>query len=127
MRFFLLLAVIYLAVMTPGLLAQTTQPVDIVHSARTAIEQLEKADYASVETMFSAKLRDRFPEPKLRQTWEGLHRKAGRLQSMGEPVSRVKDNLRRVVVPAQFEKSKMEIEFVFNSDGQIVGLLLNRK
>ena len=77
--------------------------------------------------MFSARLRDKFPEPKLRQTWEGLHRKAGRLQRLGEPISKVKDNLRRVVVPAQFEKAKMEIEIVFNAEGQIAGLLLHRK
>ena len=110
-----------------ALTAQTNQPVDIVQSARTAVERLEKAEYALVETMFSAKLREKFPEAKLRQTWEGLHRKAGRLQHTAEPISKVKDNLRRVVIPAQFEKSKMEIELVFNADGQIAGLLLHRK
>ena len=110
-----------------ALTAQTSQPVDIVQSARVATERMEKAEYAVVMTMFSARLREKFPEAKLRQTWESLHRRAGRLQHTAEPISKVKDNLRRVVIPAQFEKSKMEIEWVFNADGQIAGLLLHRK
>ena len=56
-----------------------------------------------------------------------MHTKAGRLQSAGEPVTTTKDKLRRVVVPGQFVKRKLDVEIVFNAEGEIAGLLLHSK
>ena len=106
--------------------AQTPQP-DIVRSAQTAIERMERAEYPAVVTMFSLKLRAKFPEKKVRETWEGVHKKSGPLVTMGTPTTYTKDNLRRVIVPGTFEKSKIDIEIVFNAAGEIAGLLLHRK
>jgi uncharacterized protein DUF3887 len=109
----------------------TTAPapplVDIVAAAQAAFQHLERAEYSAVTAMFSAKLREKLSEAKVRQTWEGMHRKTGGLQRIGAPVTATKDNLRRVIVPADFEKSKMEIEFAFNTAGEIAGLLRHRK
>jgi len=77
--------------------------------------------------MFNPRLREKFPESDLRETWANVHRRSGRLKETGTPITRTKDNLRRVIVPAQFERGKMEVEWVFNADGQIAGLLLHRK
>lgn len=107
--------------------AQPQAPADITKTAQLAIERLEKGEYAAVMQMFSVKLREKFPESKLKQTWESLHRRAGTLRSTHAPVIKTKNNLRHVVVPADFEKRKMEIEVVFNAAGEIAGLLLNRK
>ena len=107
--------------------AQAKDAVDIVKVAQTATEQLEKGDYAAVMATFNPRLKERFPESKLRQTWQDLHRRAGMLKTTGTPLTRTVDNLRRVIIPAQFEKRKMEIEWVFNADGQVSGLLLHRK
>jgi hypothetical protein len=111
---------------TPAVPAKQPQPVDIVQSAHRAVERLEKADYAGVVTMFSVKLREKFPESKVRQTWDSLHRTSGRIVRTGEPITKTKDNLRRVIIPAQLEKGKVEIEVVFNAEGLVAGLLLHR-
>ena|SRR5688572_6608763 len=116
-----------LFVISTAQMAQPTAPTDIVQVAQTATELLEKADYAAVVALFNPRLREKFPESDLRKTWENLHRRSGRLKTTAVPITRTKDKLRRVIVPAQFEKSKMEIEWVFNADGQIAGLLLHRK
>lgn len=109
------------------LIAQPSEPPDIVQVARTAIDRMEQGDYAAVVATFNPRLRQKFPESELRKTWEGVHRRGGRLKGTAAPITKTKDNLRRVIVPAEFEKSKMEIEWVFNADGQIAGLLLHRK
>src|SRR5688500_11204883 len=109
----------FLIVMTmTTLMAQSSAPPDIVQVAQTAIDQMEHGDYAAVVAMFNPRLRQKLPESELRKTWEGVHRRGGRLKSTAAPTIKTKDNLRRVIVPAQFEKSKMEIEWVFNADGQ---------
>jgi hypothetical protein len=119
------IALLVLAAAVPS--AQSGEPVDIIKVAQTATEQLEKGDYAAVMATFNPRLKERFPEAKLRQTWQDLHRRAGVLKTTSTPLTRTVDNLRRVIIPAQFEKRKMEIEWVFNADGQVSGLLLHRK
>ena len=120
------LLIICVALTTP-LIAQSPAPADVVEIAKAAVDRMEQGDYAAVVAMFNPRLRQKFPESDLRKTWEGVHRRGGRLKSTSTPTTKTKDNLRRVIVPAQFEKSKMEIEWVFNADGQIAGLLLHRK
>ena len=107
--------------------AQTSTPVDIVQSARTAVERLEDADYAGVVALFNPRLREKLPEKNVREIWEGVHKRSGRLVRTGEPRTTTKDKLRRVIIPGHFEKSALDIEVVFNADGQIAGLLLHRK
>ncbi len=50
-----------------------------------------------------------------------------RLRAAGEPIQRMNGKLRAVPFPADFEKGKLEIEFVFNDAGRVAGLLLNRR
>jgi hypothetical protein len=108
-------------------LTAQAQPADIVQTARVAVERLEKADYDGVVVMFSARLREKLPAKKMQQTWEGVHRKSGRLLRTGEPMTATKDNLRRVTIPGQFEKHRVDVEVVFNDSSQIAGILLHRK
>jgi hypothetical protein len=117
-----MLFVIYTAAMS-----QPAASTDIVQVAQIAIDRLEKADYAAVVALFNPRLREKFPESELHKTWENLHRRSGRLKTTATPITETKDKLRRVIVAAQFEKSKMEIEWVFNNDGLIAELLLHRK
>jgi Protein of unknown function (DUF3887) len=119
--------VLFLLMFSTSLASQTTHSLEIVQSARAAVELLENADYEGVVTLFSPRLREKLPEKNVRQIWEDVHRKAGRLQRTGDPTTTVKDNLRRVIVPGEFERSNLDIEVVFNAEGQIAGLLLHRK
>src|SRR5688572_692941 len=79
-----------------SLMAQPSAPVDIVQVAQTAVDRMEKGDYVAVVAMFNSRLQEKFPESDLRKTWANVHRRSGRLTETGTPITKTKDNLRRV-------------------------------
>jgi hypothetical protein len=106
----------------PALDAATSE---LVRQAEDTIRHLADGEYAAVVEGFSAKLREALPEQKLRDTWRRVESRAGKLRKTGSPRLRNRNPLRGVVVAAEFDKGKREIEVVFNADGKIAGLLFH--
>jgi hypothetical protein len=119
--------VVILALLMPPPLTAGAQNDRAAHIAlaRATIERLAKGDLAAVEATFSEKLRAALPEAKLREAWQRLQAKGGRVVSIGEPQIKDRRALHGVVLPMQLEKRKVKIEVVFNGAGEIVGLLFN--
>jgi hypothetical protein len=112
----------------PAAQAQATAPGDAVLAARASavIEQLDRSEYAPVFAMFSDKLKAAFPEKKLRETWEKVRSRSGRVVSMADATFNSRDALRGVIVKTTFaNKKQRSIEIGFNPAGQIAGFLLN--
>lgn len=96
--------------------------VDIVERTRTIIGQLAKGEFAAVVATFDPKMRAALPEEKLRSTWMSVQSQVGAFQGLGEPRTATKGDFRIVVVPAQFENARAEIQVAFAPSGEVVGL-----
>ena len=125
MKFLVLVVSLFLT--SPLLAEQQPPPVDILKVGRTTVEQLDRREYAAIHATFNPRLQKALSQDKLREAWEKVHVKAGRLRSIGEPSMKTKNQLRHVVYPAQFEKRKVDIEVVFNTAGELSGVLFHPK
>jgi hypothetical protein len=108
--------------------AQSTPAADaeLAQRARAVIEQLDRSEYSPVFAMFSDKLKAAFPEKKLRETWEKLRSRSGRVVSTADPIFKSRDPLQGVIVPTTFtNKKQRSLEIVFNPAGQIAGFLVH--
>jgi hypothetical protein len=121
------LLVVSALILTASVRAQQQPPVDIVKVGRATVERLDRREYAAIHATFNPRLQKVLSEEKLRVAWEKVQGKAGRLRTIGEPTMKTKNGLRHLVYPAQFEQRSVDVEVVFNTGGEVSGVLFHPK
>jgi dienelactone hydrolase len=83
---------------------------------------LIKGDFAGAVARHDATMRSAMPEPKLRETWQTLQKQAGGFKK------RLKTHTLKIsaydvaLVTCEFERTKLDVKVVFNSQGEVAGL-----
>lgn len=119
--------VVFALFLTSPVIGQQPPPAEIAKVGRALVEQLDRRDYATIHARFNPRLQKALPADKLRLAWEKVQVKAGRLRTIGEPIMTTKNRLRHLVYPSQFEHRRVDVEVVFNPDGEVSGVLFHPK
>ena len=90
--------------------------------ASALVEALIAGDYAAASADFDATMVAALPQDKLQQAWESLPTQLGAFQSREGSHNDVAEGYARVYETLQFEKARIDVQVVFNSDGNVTGL-----
>ncbi len=90
--------------------------------AQEFINQLAAGEYAAARARFDADMQKAMPEATLKQTWEQLLEQAGAYQEQIDARAEEKGEYTSITVTTTFEKADVDIEVIFNDQGQISGL-----
>jgi dienelactone hydrolase len=115
------LLILVTCLFTAPVVAQPDKP-DFIQLARTTVERLINGDLAALTATFNDKVRAALPEEKLRAMRAGVLSQFGALKNAGEPTVQAKGDIRIAIVPAEFEKARLDFQIGFNASGQIVAL-----
>jgi uncharacterized protein len=115
-------ALVLVALLSASGSAQTPAETEAITRARTAVAHLQKGDYAAVAATFHEKMAAALPESKLRGMWDALRAQFGAMRGTGTPRAATKGELRVVLIPGEFEKATLDIQFAYDASGRCVGL-----
>lgn len=92
--------------------------------AERFVSQLLQNNYDKAASQFDGQMKTAFPESELKKSWQRVTIPAGDLIQMGVLQTAEMEGHRIVSVRCQFELSAIDVQLVFNSQGQISGLSL---
>ncbi len=92
--------------------------------AERFVSQLLQKNYDRAVSQFDDQMKTAFPESELKTSWQRVTLPAGDLIQMGVLQTAEMEGHRIVSVRCQFELSAIDVQLVFNSQGQISGLSL---
>ncbi len=90
--------------------------------ALTLVSQLVNADFAAVTTSFDSQMKNALSEAKLEEFWQKMTEHAGAFRQQAIAGAAELGMYRIVVVTCQFEHAVINVQVVFNVDGQVSGL-----
>ena len=95
---------------------------DLKVRAQTFVGQLLQADFKAAAGKFDDQMKDAFSEAKLQESWQNMIMEAGTLMQL-VPTSTVEaEGYRIVIIKCQFQRFDIDVQVVFNQQGQISGL-----
>ena len=86
------------------------------------ISKLQRAEYDSCQAMFDTVVSNQVNAGMMKQIWESMPRYIGAYQSYGEIRNTKTDTTETVVVRCNFEKTKMDLQLVYNQHQKIIGI-----
>lgn len=90
--------------------------------ASALVDALIAGDYASASVDFDSAMLTALPQDKLKEAWESLPSQLGAFESRDGSYTDVAKGYARVYETLQFEKARIDVQVVFNSDGDVTGL-----
>ena len=99
----------------------TAKPALKTH-ARQFVEQLNAAKYDRAVQDFDATMTHAMSPDKLRDAWQSLPTKVGAFQEIVGTAVVKKGNFDIAVVTCRFEKGKLDVKVVYDTEGRITGL-----
>lgn len=94
----------------------------LIPAAQSFIDQLQRGDFTAAEKAFDATMLRAMPAAKLKDTWQQLLAQVGAYQGQLTNRTETAQGYRIVYVATQFEKAVLDVQVVFNAQGQISGL-----
>jgi dienelactone hydrolase len=91
-------------------------------SVKAFFDSCAKEDYEAAAKDFNDAVRKALPPEKVKEMWQGLHKKLGPLKQQGPPKTETKGKYDIVMVVCQFDKLTLDARFTFSADGKIAGL-----
>jgi hypothetical protein len=102
--------------------AQTSEETSIAF-----IKKLERQKFDSCYAMFDTSMANKFSVDMLQQMWGSIPRYIGEYKSYSTVTTEKKDSLEYVYVRCEFEKTKMDLQLVYNSPPQkIIGMFFTQ-
>jgi hypothetical protein len=98
---------------------------DLNLKARIFINRILRADYKGAISQFDDQMKTVFGINKLKESWEGLVSDAGSLLHLTLIRTAEMESYKIVVIKIEFQRLVIDIQFVFNDQGQISGLNIN--
>ena len=95
---------------------------DLNLSARIFINQLMRGDYTGAVSQFDNKMKTVMGKNKLKKSWQDLVTDAGSLLHLTLVRTADMESFKIVVIKVEFQRVIIDIQFVFNDQGQISGL-----
>ena len=103
---------------TPAALSES----DLFPLTQEFINQLAGGDYQAATARFDDAMQKAAPAPTLKQIWEQLLGQVGAYQEQLDARAEQTGDYTSIYVTTKFEKADIDIQVVFNSQGQISGL-----
>ena len=99
------------------------QPPDPASLGASIVSRLAAGHFAEVVATFDPKMREALPEDRLRLTWSAIVAQAGH---SGQEPGRVqtKGDFRIVLIAAEFERARADVQLVFNAANQLAGFFV---
>jgi uncharacterized protein len=88
----------------------------------TFIKKLERQQYDSCHKMFDSVMASQFTANMLEGMWQSIPKYMGEYKGYTTIISEKKDSLDIVLVRCEFEKTKMDLQFAYNSYQKIAGM-----
>ncbi len=98
---------------------------DLNLKARIFINRLLRADYKGAINQFDNQMKTVFGKKKLQESWEGIISEAGSLLHLTLIRTAVLESYKIVIIKIEFQRVVIDVQFVFNEEGQISGLNIN--
>jgi hypothetical protein len=95
---------------------------DLNLSARIFINRLLRRDYRGAVSQFDYKMTTVMSKNKLEESWQGLVADAGKLLHLTLVRTAKMESYKIVVIKVEFQRVIIDIQFVFNDQGEISGL-----
>jgi pimeloyl-ACP methyl ester carboxylesterase len=95
---------------------------DLNLSARIFINHLMRRDYTDAVSQFDNKMKTVMGKNKLKKSWQGLVINAGSLLHLTLVRTADMESYKILVIKVEFQQVIIDIQFVFNDQGQISGL-----
>lgn len=95
---------------------------DLIETAQNFIGLLLAGDFTSAASKFDDQMKTALNETKLQETWINAIGEAGALMHLDAPNIAEAEGYRIVTIPCSFQRSIINIQIVFNKEGQISGL-----
>jgi fermentation-respiration switch protein FrsA (DUF1100 family) len=86
------------------------------------VDLLVKGDFAGAVVRYDTTMRTAFPEPKLQEAWHSLEKQAGRFKKRLKTRTLKAGGYDVALVTCEFERAKLDVKVVFNSQGEVAGL-----
>ncbi len=102
--------------------AGTEVSTNTVVAAGQFVRLLANREFAAAVARFDATMKQALPEPKLRETWEGLLEQVGPFKQELRLHTLQYGGYDIVLVSCKFERAVLDAKVVFNAAGQISGL-----
>ncbi len=118
----LMLAMTALVLFLVGSHSATAQTQDVSAQAGKFITLLSGGEYKAAVGMFDETVKAALPKEKLEQVWQGLQAQCGAYQSKGDTRKEKIQQYDVVYVPCKFEKTALDCQIAFDSNGMIAGL-----
>ncbi len=93
-----------------------------IDNANLFVDLLEGRDFEAAVELFDDEMLKVMPADKLETTWDDLNKQAGAFKEKLEVKTELQSEYEIAHVVSQFEKSKLNIKVIFNSEGEISGL-----
>ena len=95
---------------------------DLKETAQNFIGLLLAGDFTSAASKFDDQMKIALNEAKLQETWINAIGEAGALLQLNTPSTAEVEGYRIVTIPCSFQRSIIDVQVVFNKEGQISGL-----
>ena len=95
---------------------------DLKAKAQNFIDLLLKADFTSATNMFDDQMKIALNEAKLQETWINTITEAGALLQLNPTRTAEMEGYKIVIIRCDFQRAIIDIQVVFNEQGQISGL-----
>jgi Dienelactone hydrolase and related enzymes len=95
---------------------------DLKVLAQTFVGQLLQADFKAAVSRFDDQMKNAFSEAKLQESWQNMIMEAGTLLQMVPTSTAEAEGYKIVFIKCQFQRFDIDVQVVFNQQGQISGL-----
>jgi uncharacterized protein len=120
----LLVAGPIVAVLLQSPVASQPPSPDVVPQARSILAAIVAAEFPKVEEQFTDAMKAALPPGRLAANWTKLLNGVGAYKSCAtEPRVRRIGDKQMVITPCQFERATIDIQFAFDSNGRISGMV----
>ena len=113
-------------IVSASMLAAPAQDVqkNLRQTADKVIEAFQKSDYKSVVSYFDDTMKKAMTEEQLKTVWEQqIIGSVGKFMKADDNITASsQEGYDILLIPCNFEKAKLNMQLVFNKDGQISGL-----
>jgi dienelactone hydrolase len=99
-------------------------PDEATAHARTVLGWLSGQEFSKVEEQFTDRMKSALPAEALRAMWTNLLQRAGALKRCGTDAKVVViADKQMVITPCEFERAAIDLQFAFDTDNRISGLV----
>lgn len=93
-----------------------------IETSKQIIDSFQKNEYAQIVETFDSTMKEKLPTEKLKNVWDELSIKCGKLVNYTNITETKIENYHVVYILCHFEKINLKMKTVFNDENKVAGL-----